>query len=108
MTVPWVVNALNAGAGGMQHRRRRVLRGRALSQVGQSRNLGQAKVLTAIDPLLVVGSIAESQKLVNRGDDVECEPGARHDDCPAMIVKRSGVPPDFARIEFGDIAAVLD
>src|SRR5258705_4371751 len=70
----------------------------------RSRNLGQAKVvLTTIDPLLVVGSIAGSYKVVNRGDDVECKPGARHDDCPSMIVRRKCVSPDFRLIEFGDI-----
>src|ERR1700704_3935742 len=74
----------------------------------RSRNLGQAKVLTTIDPLLVVGSNAGSYKVVNRGDDVECEPGARHDDCPSMIVRRRSVSPDFGFIEFGDITAVLD
>ncbi len=42
------------------------------------------------------------------GDDAECEPGARHDDCPSMIVGRIGVSPDFGLIEFGDITAVLD
>jgi len=42
------------------------------------------------------------------GDDAEREPGARHDDCPPMIVRRVGVSPDFALIEFGDITAVLD
>src|SRR5947209_14221680 len=62
----------------------------------RSRNLGQAKVvLTTIDPLLVVGSIAGSYKVVNHGHGVECEPGARHDDCPSMIVMRRGVSLDF-------------
>src|SRR5258705_3435134 len=63
-----------------------------------SRNLGQAKVLTVIEPLLIVGSKAGSQKVVNRGEDVECEPGARHDDRPAMIVKRKSVSPGFGLI----------
>src|SRR4030081_2125593 len=74
----------------------------------RSRDLGQAKVLTTIDPLLVVGSIAGSYKVVNRSDDVECEPSARHDDCPAMIVGRGGVSPGFAPIGFGDVTAVID
>src|SRR5882757_6901281 len=71
------------------------------------RDLGPATVLTTIDPLLVVGSIAGSYEGVNRGDGVECEPGARHDDCPAMIVSRIGVSPDFAVIGFGEIKAVF-
>ena len=46
--------------------------------------------------------------MMDGGDDVECEPGARHDNCPFMIVRRKGVSPDFGLIEFGDITAVLD
>src|SRR6266851_334310 len=67
------------------------------------RELGKAKVLTTIDSLLVVGSIARSHKVVNRGDDVEREPGARHDDwtdaAPSMIARRIGVSSDFALSE---------
>jgi hypothetical protein len=46
--------------------------------------------------------------MMEGGEDIECEPGARHDDCPAMIVRWRGVLPDFALIEFGYITAVLD
>jgi len=53
-------------------------------------------------------SIAGSYEMMDGGDDEECEPGARHDDCPSMIVRRKGVSPDFGLIEFGDITAVLD
>src|SRR4051794_21328233 len=34
------------------------------------------------------------------GGDVECEPGARHDDDPRRIVGGGGVSLDFAPIEF--------
>src|SRR5712692_8302157 len=74
----------------------------------RSRHLDQTKVLTTIDSLLVMGSIAGSYKGVDRGDDVECEPGARHDDDPAMIVRRRCALPDVALIGFGDVTAVLD
>ena len=53
-------------------------------------------------------SVAGSYEIMDGGDDAECEPGARHDDCPSMIVGRIGVSPDFGLIEFGDITAVLD
>src|SRR5712691_8694957 len=77
----------------------------------RSRSLGKAKVLTTIDPLLVVGSIAGSYKAVNRGDDVEREPGARHDDwtdAAPSIDRWIGVSSDFALSEFGHITAILD
>jgi hypothetical protein len=53
-------------------------------------------------------SIAGSHERVDGGDDVECEPGARHDDCCSVIVWRKGVSPDFGLIGFGDITAVLN
>jgi hypothetical protein len=46
--------------------------------------------------------------MMDGGDDAECEPGARHDDCSSLIVRRKNVSPDFGLIEFGDITAVLD
>ncbi len=39
------------------------------------------------------------------GGDVECEPGARHDDDPRRIVGGGGVSPDFALIEFAVASA---
>ena len=39
------------------------------------------------------------------GGDVECEPGARHDDDPCRIVGGGGVSPDFALIEFAIASA---
>ena len=53
-------------------------------------------------------SIAGSYQMMDGGDDVQCEPSARHDDRPLMIVRRKGVSPDFGLFEFGDIAAVMD
>ena len=37
--------------------------------------------------------------------DVECEPGARHDDDARRIVAGGGVAPDFAPIEFAVASA---
>jgi hypothetical protein len=57
------------------------------------------------------GSIAGSYEVVNRGDDVEREPGARHDDwtdAGPSIDQGIGVSPDFALIEFAGITAVLE
>jgi hypothetical protein len=34
------------------------------------------------------------------GGDVECQPSARYDDDPRLIVGGRGVSPDFALIEF--------
>ena len=39
------------------------------------------------------------------GGDVECEPGARHDDDPRRIVGGGGVSPDFALMEFAVASA---
>jgi hypothetical protein len=44
--------------------------------------------------------------MMDGGDDVEYEPGARHDNRPSMIVRRKGVSADFGLI--GDITVVLD
>jgi hypothetical protein len=46
--------------------------------------------------------------MMDGDDEVDCEPGARHDDCPSVIVVWIGLSPDFAFIEFGDITAGLD
>jgi hypothetical protein len=57
-----------------------------------------------------MGSIAGGHKVVNRGDDVEREPGARHDDwsdANPAIDQGIGVSSDFALIEFAGITAVL-
>ena len=53
-------------------------------------------------------SIAGGYQMMDGGDDVECEPSARHDDRPSMIVRRKGVSPDFGLLKFRYIAAVLD
>jgi hypothetical protein len=53
-------------------------------------------------------SIADRYEMMDSRDDVECEPGARHDDGPSMIVRRKAVSPDLGLIECGDITAVLD
>jgi hypothetical protein len=45
---------------------------------------------------------------VKRGDDVECEPGARDDDEPSMIVRLISVCPGFALIDLADFTTVLD
>ena len=45
--------------------------------------------------------------MMDSGDDVECEPGARHDDDTSMIVRWISVSSDFALIEFDDITAVF-
>jgi hypothetical protein len=39
------------------------------------------------------------------GGDVECQPGARYDDDPRLIVGGRGVSSDFALIEFADASA---
>jgi hypothetical protein len=58
--------------------------------------------------LLASISIADRYEMMDSRDDVECEPDARHDDCPSMIVRRKAVSPDPGLIECGDITAVLD
>jgi hypothetical protein len=60
--------------------------------------------VTVVPAILIAGSY----EMMEGGEDVECEPGARQDDCPSMIVRRKGISPDFGLIELGDIAAVLD
>jgi hypothetical protein len=39
--------------------------------------------------------------------DVKCKPGAPHDDCPSVVVRRKCVSLDSGLIEFGDITTVL-
>src|SRR5712671_4487611 len=53
-------------------------------------------------------SIAARNEMMDGQDDVECEPGARHDDYPSMIVRRQAVLPDLALVEFRGLAAILD
>src|SRR5882757_5926845 len=74
----------------------------------RSRNLAQAKVLTVIDLSPASISIAGSYNVVDGGDDVECEPAARHDDEPSRVVRQISVWPDFRLIDFADVMAILD
>lgn len=53
-------------------------------------------------------SIAAGNEMMDSRDEVECEPGTRHDDRSPMIVRRNAVLPGPGLVECDEIALAPD